>query len=276
MNPDDLGRRAGRDLRRTSQRLDASLPTGPAVVARAQRRRLRRAAVVLGTLVITLGGGVAFAVGNSAGGGGAHIAIVGGPTAPSDDVASSVPTTNAATTVTTVSSCDLSGETGATGENVGPDCATTTTSAAPDGADDATTPTTDVVIVLPDEPPDSTTTTIPETATTTPSGIGTGLGRVSGYVRAGPTCPVEQPDQLCADAGIVADITFTMVRDDAEFLYERTTTSKADGSYSIELAPGHFWVSVRSDAAMSCTDSTVDVTEGEEVVLDLTCDTGIR
>lgn len=284
MNIDDVGRHAGQDLQHTSNQLEASLPSIPDLVERGRRLRARRNAAGLAVLMIPLAGGVAFAASGSGGEGGTQVATEGGDAVPSEgDGSASTSATDAGNTPSTMRSCSVIDGTGVDGgviTTVGPavgtaDCATTTipdpideTTTIPDPIDDDLTTTSIAVTVPPD---DDTTTT-----TTIPDPVGDGLGRVSGYVLAGPTCPVETPDQSCGDVGIVATITFTMIRDDAEFLYERTVTSAPDGSYSIELAPGRFSVTVTSEAAMWCTDGTVTVTDGETATLDISCDTGIR
>lgn len=262
MNIDDVGRRAGHDLQRASNRLEPSLPAAPDLVQSGRRRRTRRIAVGAGVILVLLAGSGAFAAVDSGGGSGrTRVATDGDSTVPSSDKdPSSTSTTDAGNAASTAESCPAINGT----EPDRSHCATAP-NPDPSGGNDST-PTPTAVPVPPDNP----------TTTTIPGPSSTGLGRVSGHVRAGPTCPVETPDQQCDDVGIVATITFTMIRDDAELLYERTVTSGPDGSYSIDLAPGHFSVTVTSDAAMSCTDTTVTVIDGNAATLDLSCDTGIR
>lgn len=153
----------------------------------------------------------------------------------------------------------------------------------PDGSDRCPPPPDpcdgDVVIMLypsPCPPPPDPCTNPDGTASNTCPPPPGDMAVVKGIVTAGPTCAVISSggDPTCADKPIVATITFTMSRPDAEFLFERTVTSNADGLFLTELPVGDYTVTVHSEMAMSCEPTTVSVTG--DTALRLSCDTGIR
>jgi hypothetical protein len=118
-------------------------------------------------------------------------------------------------------------------------------------------------------------TTPPDTATTTtstPAALdGTG---VRGRVTAGPTCPVERPDEPCPPSPVQGR------RVDALDAAGRTaggaTTDEA-GDYSILLPPGDYTLRVVIDGPFpQCPETAVTVTPGPPVTTDVECDTGIR
>lgn len=264
MTIDDLGHRAGHDVQRTAHRLEASLPSVPDVVERGLRLRARRRAAGLAVLILPLVLSVALAAAGPGGDGRTSTATDGSATVGSSDDGSST-TPDEPTTPSREESCYASEGPATSGVGDRTECVTSTSL---DLIDDDETPTPTTVTIPADDDTATTTTTSDTTSD--------GLGRVSGSVMAGPTCAVQSADEPCDDLGIVATITFTMIREDAEFLYERTVTSASDGSYSIELAAGDFSVTVTSDSAMSCDNATVTVIDREVVTLNLSCDTGIR
>jgi hypothetical protein len=109
------------------------------------------------------------------------------------------------------------------------------------------------------------------TSTTAPPADGAG---VSGTVTAGPTCPVERPDQPCPPDPVAA-ATIDAI-DTAGHIAQRATTDSA-GRYSISLRPGGYTLQVSLPEPFPvCPDTSVTVTAGSVVTGDILCDTGIR
>jgi hypothetical protein len=131
-------------------------------------------------------------------------------------------------------------------------------------------------VVYPNEhattaPRNTTTTAARPTTTVAPLPV-TGSG-VRGTVTAGPTCPVERPDQPCPPRPVSARID---ARDDAGRT-AASTTSDADGRYAMSLAHGHYTlVVVTSESFPRCPDTSVTVQPNEVTTADISCDTGIR
>lgn len=102
---------------------------------------------------------------------------------------------------------------------------------------------------------------------------------VAGRVQLGPQCPVETAggDPCADDPAPAARVTVSkQLPGDlyaAGEVLARTTTD-ADGSYSVAVAPGHYVVT--ADAGMSCALMDARVTTGAYTKVDIPCDTGIR
>lgn len=101
---------------------------------------------------------------------------------------------------------------------------------------------------------------------------------VRGTVTAGPTCPVERdpPDPACAERAVARAVLVFADEDGTEV--ERTT-SAADGTFTVELAPGAYRVTAEPVNGLMGTPAPMDV----EVVagqpwteLQVSYDTGIR
>jgi hypothetical protein len=102
-------------------------------------------------------------------------------------------------------------------------------------------------------------------------------GTVRGRVLVSPTCPVETPGDACDPAGIVATITFSAVGFETEYGKTIVANSDADGRYQVVLIGGFTYrVTVESEAALMCEETTVAVAVHEHIELDLMCDSGIR
>lgn len=115
------------------------------------------------------------------------------------------------------------------------------------------------------------TTTTGTTAEPAPLPVeGTG---VHGRVRAGPTCPVERPDQPCPPNPVAGRV-------DAINAAGRTAgvaTTDAVGRYAIALAPGDYTLRVLTEGMFpTCPDTAVLVALGPPLTVDIGCDTGIR
>jgi hypothetical protein len=108
-------------------------------------------------------------------------------------------------------------------------------------------------------------------ATGDPSGV-------AGRVHLGPQCPVETESDPCADkpaAGAKVTVAEQVPGDSSAGgdVVARTTTD-ADGSYRVEVAPGRYVVT--ADAGMSCELVGARVKAGAFSKVDIPCDTGIR
>lgn len=107
-----------------------------------------------------------------------------------------------------------------------------------------------------------------------PDGTSGPTGRVSGQVLAGPTCPVERPeDPSCRPVPVSGFVE--LVEDD------RVVASAAldeSGRFAVDLAPGHYLVriDVGDRPFPICGRVEVDVEADAEVMADVACDTGIR
>jgi hypothetical protein len=101
---------------------------------------------------------------------------------------------------------------------------------------------------------------------------------VAGRVYLGPQCPVETESEPCADepaAGSRVTVAKQLPGDSyaGGEVVARTTTA-ADGSYRVAVAPGKYVVT--ADAGMSCELMDARVTAGTYSEVDIPCDTGIR
>lgn len=101
---------------------------------------------------------------------------------------------------------------------------------------------------------------------------------IYGRVQLGPQCPVETEDDPCADkpaAGARVTVARRLPGDSyaAGEAVVRTTTD-ADGTYRVAVAPGSYVVT--ADAGMSCELMDARVTAGAYSKVDIPCDTGIR
>ena len=119
----------------------------------------------------------------------------------------------------------------------------------------------------------TTITSPPAPITTVPEPLPIGGTGVRGRVTAGPTCPVERPDQPCPPNPVhgrvdVLDATGRTVAD---------ATTDDEGRYAISLPSGQYTLRVLSDGPFPrCPDTAVSVTEASPVTSNIDCDTGIR
>lgn len=120
--------------------------------------------------------------------------------------------------------------------------------------------------------PSRTTTPSPTPVSTPPLEPPHGAGAY-GYVTAGPTCPVERPDQPCPPRPVAATI-------DARDLGGATvasTQSDSYGRYALALSPGSYLLVVVTPSGWPrCPDTRVTVQARAAVRADISCDTGIR
>lgn len=96
---------------------------------------------------------------------------------------------------------------------------------------------------------------------------------VEGSVLAGPTCPVEQPGQVCPPAPVAG----TVVAIDGEGSTVASTETDATGHYSLGLPAGEYTLHVIVDGLFpTCPDTPITVRSGAPVTANIDCDTGIR
>jgi hypothetical protein len=100
---------------------------------------------------------------------------------------------------------------------------------------------------------------------------------VRGTVTAGPACPVERepPDPACAERPVAGSV---LVFTDAGGLEVARVTSAADGTFTVELAPGAYHVSAEPVEGLMGTPGpmVVEVEAGQRTELQVSYDTGIR
>jgi hypothetical protein len=96
---------------------------------------------------------------------------------------------------------------------------------------------------------------------------------VEGRVTAGPTCPVERPDQPCADKPV--ETTLRLLRKDGSVA--ATTKSGPDGTFKVAVAPGSYrLVADWPSRVGGCGPVDVTVERGRFTHADVSCDNGIR
>jgi hypothetical protein len=100
---------------------------------------------------------------------------------------------------------------------------------------------------------------------------------VRGTVTAGPTCPVERepPDPACAERPVAGAV---LVFSGAGGLEVARATSAADGTFTVDLAPGAYHVSAEPVEGLMGTPGPMDVEveAGPKTELQVSYDTGIR
>jgi carboxypeptidase family protein len=113
---------------------------------------------------------------------------------------------------------------------------------------------------------------VDETGDTLPDGTG-----LHGTVTAGPTCPVETvpPDPACAERPVAGAV---LVLSDANGGEVARATSAADGTFSVEVAPGTYHLTAQPVEGLMGVPEPMDVTvdAGVSTELQLSYDTGIR
>jgi len=88
---------------------------------------------------------------------------------------------------------------------------------------------------------------------------------------AGPTCPVERPDEPCPDVPVEAT-----VRVSANGVDVATGRTDATGTYSADLPPGRYRVTVDTGSMLPrCEPVDAEVID-RDITVDVSCDTGIR
>ncbi|HEX6381659.1 MAG TPA: hypothetical protein VF180_10485 [Acidimicrobiia bacterium] len=96
---------------------------------------------------------------------------------------------------------------------------------------------------------------------------------VTGRVTAGPTCPVERPDEPCADKPV--ETTLRLLRKDGSVA--ATEKSFSDGSFRMIVAPGSYRLVADWPSRIGgCGPVEVTVEYGRFTYAEVSCDTGIR
>lgn len=109
-----------------------------------------------------------------------------------------------------------------------------------------------------------------------PSQAAGGSTGITGLATAGPVCPVEQPgDPNCAPRPVAGAI---VVASDASGAEVGTTTTRADGSFDLQLPAGVYSIQGRPVDGLLGTPDLISVTvqAGATVKVELAYDTGIR
>jgi len=101
---------------------------------------------------------------------------------------------------------------------------------------------------------------------------------VTGIVNLGPQCPVESSKDPCKDqpAAGVTVVVYRQIPGEAYVAGKEVarTTTAADGTFTVALAPGEYVVTAK--AGMSCELEDARVTQGRYAKVAVPCDTGIR
>jgi carboxypeptidase family protein len=99
---------------------------------------------------------------------------------------------------------------------------------------------------------------------------------IGGRVTAGPTCPVERPNDPTCAARMVGNATLVVT--DASGTEVARFVTDGSGLFRLALDPGEYTVQASQVEALMGTPgpATVEVRQGAETWLDVTYDTGIR
>lgn len=103
-------------------------------------------------------------------------------------------------------------------------------------------------------------------------------GTVSGKVTLSPTCPVERipPDPQCAPKPYATQI-YVLERYSPAAAAYKVIQSAADGTYSVTLPAGDYTLRpIGGQVLPRCESQDVTVKAGENLTVDLSCDSGIR
>jgi hypothetical protein len=123
-------------------------------------------------------------------------------------------------------------------------------------------------------PQTATTQSAPDATTITTSGS---LGAIIGDVMAGPICPVEQAENPCPPKPVPDRKVSVMTPGGA---LAATTTTDANGRFTVAVAPGSYVVRVEAGPGMlglnQVTPGNVSVRAGQTTTMHIELDTGIR
>ena len=102
---------------------------------------------------------------------------------------------------------------------------------------------------------------------------GAALVALTGTVTAGPTCPVERPDQPCPPVPVAGSVDALRSGGGSA----GRATIDADGRFTIELPPGSYTLRVLHDGPFpACPDTAITLERDAPRTVDFSCDTGIR
>lgn len=101
-------------------------------------------------------------------------------------------------------------------------------------------------------------------------------GTVTGKVTIGPICPVERVDEPC----VIPPETYTsrkvIVYGPTESVKVSETTLNPDGSYTLSLTPGNYWLQIAPAGIGPGEKKPVSIKANKTTTLDFNVDTGIR
>ncbi|MEK7596390.1 MAG: hypothetical protein AAB564_02500 [Patescibacteria group bacterium] len=106
--------------------------------------------------------------------------------------------------------------------------------------------------------------------------VAQGLGKVTGTILLGPTCPVlrDPPDPECADKPIFGDFIVQNAMGDVEFA--RFSTQR-NGTFTVTLPAGEYYITWTEPLGLSGAQGRlVNVVAGETTEITITFDIGIR
>ncbi|PIP73972.1 MAG: hypothetical protein COW88_00145 [Candidatus Lloydbacteria bacterium CG22_combo_CG10-13_8_21_14_all_47_15] len=106
--------------------------------------------------------------------------------------------------------------------------------------------------------------------------IAQGLGKVTGTILFGPTCPVvkDPPDPQCADKPLFGEFIVQNAMGSTEFARFGT---QRDGSFEVTLPAGEYYITWAEPRGLpGAQGQLVNVTAGETSEYTITFDTGIR
>lgn len=114
------------------------------------------------------------------------------------------------------------------------------------------------------------------TITVSKKAVSQSKGRVTGTVTVGPICPVERVDEPC----VIPPETYTsrnvVVYGPTEFIKISETPLRSDGTYTLSLAPGNYWLQIAPAGIGPGKKKPIVIEANKTVTLDFDIDSGIR
>ena len=104
----------------------------------------------------------------------------------------------------------------------------------------------------------------------------TAKGTVQGKVTISPICPVERLDEPCITPPETYTLRTVVVYGPAEFTKIRETALSGDGTYSLSLAPGNYWLQIEPAGIGPGEKKPVTIKINSTSTIDFDIDSGIR
>ncbi|HMC22609.1 MAG TPA: hypothetical protein VKL19_12225 [Thermoanaerobaculia bacterium] len=103
-------------------------------------------------------------------------------------------------------------------------------------------------------------------------------GRLSGIVKIGPNCPVEQPGNPCPTPPSAYTLRKILVFDEQRTRLLATVDIDTQGLYLIDLAPARYLVDIKGVGLDRSTDvpKVVEIHASSVTTLNISIDTGLR
>ena len=101
-------------------------------------------------------------------------------------------------------------------------------------------------------------------------------GQVSGTVTVGPICPVESIDNPCIIPPEVYTSRTVVVYGPTDSQRIKTTALQSDGTYSLSLAPGTYWLQIEPAGIRAGEKKIITILANETTNLNFDIDSGIR